>query len=701
MNAIQHNLPNSSKRILITDDDAALRMVAREVLEAEGYSVIEAENGQHAIQQMQQQSCDAVLLDAKMPVKDGFTTCSELRAISSAKSVPIIIATGLDDDSSVDKAFNSGASDYVNKPINWSILKRKVRALIDEHERASTLQQQAEELDATILESGDFAVVLNDEGVIQELVNFKRTPAKIKHLLIAGDCLFDQLAEFDIREISQSWSQFKQGQKSKTFVVAQFDDSSEQFVLEGRFVAGGGGKKFCLFKDHTQSYQSERAVFNLAYFDDTTGAANYLLVREHLKGLIEEASETEHLVGVIRILFPQINNYESRLGSEGVKQLVCTCLKRIENMAENYPVVSETPMVETPMVGFDSNNEFMVALPDVGSDEVLKAELASLLTALEEPIDVDGYFVHLNPTIGAATQKESGNRTEVLVTNAGIALHSNNFKQKQCRVFNSQLQNDIQQQNRIERLLRKDLEEQKLFLHYQPKFSTGSLDLTGMEALIRWNNPKLGMVSPAVFIPIIESANLVSQLSELVIHKSLLQAQLWQQLDINVPISINLNSKDLNNRHLVQHLIGQIQQQGVMPATLQVEVTESIMMDVNGIAIRHLHELRELGIKVAVDDFGTGYSSFSYLKSLPVDILKIDKSFIDNIEHDETSRAIARAIITVAHDLKLEVVAEGVETQEQLAILKQLNCDTVQGYLTGKPVAPKDFMQHFMTNWPS
>jgi EAL domain-containing protein (putative c-di-GMP-specific phosphodiesterase class I)/DNA-binding NarL/FixJ family response regulator len=286
-------------------------------------------------------------------------------------------------------------------------------------------------------------------------------------------------------------------------------------------------------------------------------------------------------------------------------------------------------------------------------------------------------------------------RLKLLISEAQLSSMS---KSTIAETVLSEIENSTDERRKvIQRLLRKDLELGQLQLYFQPKFATNGLSLTGVECLIRWPSAQLGMVPPSEFIPVAESSSdLMELVNRFVIQASLKQMRTWiESGKAVVPMSINLDGEKLKSDTLVEQLVEQINAYKIPPNLIEVEVTESIMIDANSSAISNLEKLREAGIKIAMDDFGTGYSSLSYLQKLPLDTLKIDMSFVREIHTNETSAAIAKAIINIGHDIGLHVIAEGVETNQQLEMLQAMGCDSIQGYLTGKPVTALEFDAFF------
>ena len=312
-----------------------------------------------------------------------------------------------------------------------------------------------------------------------------------------------------------------------------------------------------------------------------------------------------------------------------------------------------------------------------------------LLEELRKPFRVAKQEVFVSVSVGLALYPLDGDDAETLIKNAGAAMHFAKDQGRDNYQFYSRAMNATALEKlSMEAQLRKALERDELLLHYQPKIRPKTGEIVGLEALIRWKHPELGLVPPAQFIPLAEETGLIVPIGEWVLLNACRQNQDWQRLGYPpVHVAVNIASLHFRQGTLGQSVATALQKSGLHPSWLELEVTESMLMDSAETTLATLSTLKGMGVRLAIDDFGTGYSSLSYLKRFPLDALKIDRSFVKDLPRDAEDAAIAKAIIAMAHSLKLEVVAEGVETAEQLAFLQQHGCDLVQGFLFGKPVA--------------
>jgi EAL domain-containing protein (putative c-di-GMP-specific phosphodiesterase class I)/PleD family two-component response regulator len=692
-------------RILISDDSSLERFIACESLVKDGVKVIESSNGEEALNLVKSEKFDAILLDAKMPVMNGFKACELIRKHLKDESIPIIIATGLDDQDSIDKAFLVGATDYVTKPINWSILKRRIQHYIDSNEKRLLLSSQNDQVLQLINASSDTSLTLDEMSNIKSINSQTSLPEVLMKKLTISNNLFNAFGN-NTKDMEQAWKNVLETRKPSKFVVCNME-MTDSYRVEGQFHQGSHNNIICLLKDATQRYIGEQKIANLAYYDEDTGVANLSSIRKTITHLLEEKLE-DSSISIIRCRINKMLEHESRLGQQGVKQLACLSVERMQhcltesNLSDVSQVIenknSKLKLLQQNIVARFSSQEFAILLPTLSSTEKLVELINQLKESLSEPFAINNNDVVVEFSFGAATSSQETSKSSDLIAEANIAMNSQKDDLgNNTVIYSNVMKQRLLENTQLEDLLRRDIRNSELNMHYQPKFNTSSLELIGMEALMRWTSKELGVISPNRFIPLAESSNLMGELSQLVVNKTMAQTISWMEQGLIVPVSINLNGKDLNNKSLVNYLVKQLNDKNIPPSYIQVEVTESIMVDASNGAMRHLQELRQLGVKIAIDDFGTGYSSFSYLKNLPVDILKIDKSFVDNIHLDKKSYSIAKAIITIGHDLGLEVIAEGVEYEEQLEELRKLGCDSVQGYLTGRPVDALSFEAHLST----
>lgn len=335
-------------------------------------------------------------------------------------------------------------------------------------------------------------------------------------------------------------------------------------------------------------------------------------------------------------------------------------------------------------------DKFFLAVPEVKDEETLNLISQKILSACRKPWKVGKREFFLSMGIGIAVYPEHGTSAVQLMKHADLALAqakergSNNYQFYQPS-FSAQITETLKIEAALRRTLERNIEE--LFIHYQPRIDLQKGEIDSFEALVRWNSKELGLLSPGQFIPIAEDAGMIAKIGEWVLINSCKQIQRWRRDGLNARISVNLSARQLYDDSLLEFVIDTLHQFQVQPEQLEIEITETMIMLNLDRAVETLKKLQKIGVKVALDDFGTGYSSLTNLKQLPIDTLKIDKSFIDDAEKGDKSKSIIQAIITLGHILDLKITAEGVEQYSQLALLQQYGCDEVQGFYFSRPIS--------------
>ncbi|MBJ6138926.1 EAL domain-containing protein [Marinobacter litoralis] len=685
-------------RLLVVDDDLAVRMVSRLALTKKGYGVTEASDGYTALSWMDSHKFDAILLDARMPGMDGFETCRKMRDKLNGEPVPIIMVTGQDDDASIDAAFECGATDFVVKPLNWRLISQRLESLIGAGTVKRHLKNRSHQISSMLKTSSETMLLLDGDGIIQGCHQIARMPIGFRSHMIVGNHFLKSLREDSAELILAAWMRAHKTGECESFIVEHLE-GNECHTVQGRFVRGAEGEWLCLLQDQSDSFNCEQQTYDLTFKDPATGFGNEKQLFFELNQRLQENRKSHLQTAILRFSASDIRRFEPTIGREGMITIAQVIVERLEIGLASY-LSTLAPEAKRPeqLIARLSESDFVVVLSAIDDLGFIEDLSNLLLRRLSTIVEIGDHICSIDWAVGIADTIEASSTADGLLSATAYAIYSDFGSSNGHRIhrYNAELRAKARQDIELERLLRRDIADGVLEMAYQPKFNLSNLSLIGMEALIRWNNAELGYVSPARFIPVAEKSGLIISLSHLVIEKVFGQLAAWRDDGFEmVPISINISGIHLNTRTIVEELGAGIQQRRIPPELVELEVTESIMVDGVGKAFKNLNDLRAMGIKVAIDDFGTGYSSLSYLKDLPADCLKIDRSFVQSITSDSTAEAIARAIITVGHDVNLHVIAEGVETEEQLNKLAELGCDSVQGFFTGRPVPSGEFVTFF------
>jgi diguanylate cyclase (GGDEF)-like protein len=435
--------------------------------------------------------------------------------------------------------------------------------------------------------------------------------------------------------------------------------------------------------------QNEEKMRRLAYFDSLTGLPNRQSLDESLEKAIQFAAKQQQNLCIMCIDLDNFKRINDTLGHEfgdkllkKISEKILQCAKDNECIPKALHNITE---IEVSRLGGD---EFMILVNNNPNDNDVKVVAESLVNCISELLSIDDYEVALTPSIGIAMYPRDGENLSELKKHADIAMYyAKNMGRNGYRFYAESLNENAMKFLRIEGCLREALNNDEFSLHYQPQVCLKKRKIIGVEALLRWYSPELGNVTPTEFIPVAEDSGMINDLGEWVLRKACVQAKAWMEAGMqDFKVSVNLSSIQFKRASLLNVIKRALDDSGLPASLLEVELTEGAIMNDVDQNITRLNQLRDMGVAIAVDDFGTGYSSLSYLKRFPINTLKIDRSFITTIDSDPDDAAIVEAIIALASKLKLTVIAEGVETSEQLETLNRFHCDVIQGYYFGKPV---------------
>ena len=439
---------------------------------------------------------------------------------------------------------------------------------------------------------------------------------------------------------------------------------------------GRGRAMLSVTRDISERVLAQQQLHYLSQYDSLTGLPNRRLYADHMVRALAQAQRHEELVGVLWLNLDRFKQINEALGQVGGDELLRLVGQRMGETLRDSDTVARLDA-----------DQFAILAEGVPSEAALAAVAEKLLDAFQRPFHAEGNEVFVTPSIGVASYPAQGDDPEQLLELAEVAMR----RVKKDGGAGYQFHKDGPRQDRRQRLgiemgLRHALERDELALNFQPKVSLRTGQVTGVEALLRWNSAQLGPISPAQFIPIAEETGLILPIGEWVLRNACVQASGWHQMGHRISIAINLSPRQFRQRDLVAMVARVLRETGLPASFLELEITEGTAMSNAEQGIKLLSELHGLGIRLSVDDFGTGYSSLSYLKRFPLDSLKIDRSFVMDLGSDHDSGAIVRATIALAQSLRLKVVAEGVETEAQRGFLAGAGCDEMQGYLFSKPL---------------
>ncbi len=444
-----------------------------------------------------------------------------------------------------------------------------------------------------------------------------------------------------------------------------------------------------IFTDISEIKKSEAKIRNIAMHDSLTGLPNRTMMSNMISHSLKSAKRQNELMAIMFIDLDNFKTINDNYGHKEGDNILVETAKRLKKILREEDIVYRF-----------GGDEFIITLEHIKNSEDIAKIAQKLNQSIQMPYQTNNYTFYISCSIGIAIYPNDALTPDELIKNADAAMYQAKNRGKNRYSFYSQeLGKQIQEELQIENLLRESIENNEFEIYYQPKIDTKTFHIVGLEALLRWNSSKNGMLSPTKFIPIAEKTGLIIPLGNWIVLEACNQIKKWHDKKLyDGNISVNISGVQLNNKNLVNSIKNALKESNLSPCYLDLEVTESVLMNDVKRWIITLEQIRDIGIDISIDDFGTGYSSLSYLRELPVDELKIDKSFIDDIPYDQDACAIVKSIISLAKTLGYKTVAEGVEKEEQQKYLLENNCDIIQGYYYSKPL-PKEEMENFLKSW--
>ncbi|MFZ2853933.1 MAG: EAL domain-containing protein [Rhodocyclaceae bacterium] len=563
------SLPLSSAgaaRVLIVDDDRSTRSALRAALQRSGFVVTEADDGSEVAAEVERMRPDVILMDALMPVMDGFTACARLQETPEGREIPVLMITALEDSASIERAFAVGASDYIPKPLHLAVVNQRVRRLVE-------------------------------------------------------------------------------------------------------------------------ATRAERHVRHLAYNDALTGLPNRVLFNDHLNRCIERAGPAAQSLALLYLDLDRFKFVNDTLGHEMGDKLLKTVSERIRACVRGSDCVARL-----------GGDEFAVVIDELPNLTIASLTAQKICHAVTAPFEIDGHDIVVSASIGIAVFPNDGVDASALLRRADTAMYRAKKKSSGFQFFEEAMEALAAEHLRLEGALRRALERNEFAVFFQPIANAADSCIVGMEALVRWHHPARGLVSPLEFIPLAEETGLIIPIGEWVLREACRQLKAWHDAgQRHLYVTVNLSGVQLQQAGFIDTLRSVLHDTGVDPRCVTLEITESMLMEHVDDTLHMLDSLKSTGVGLAIDDFGTGYSSLAYLRRFPVDVLKIDRAFTCDMTRNADDASIVSGIIALAHNLRLKVVAEGVETEEQRCFLSALKCNYIQGYLLSQPIPAEQFASRFLT----
>lgn len=699
-----------TKIVLVADDDPAQRLLLQSVVEQLGLKVEQAENGLEAVKCFKACKPDLVLLDIKMPLMDGLQASKEIRQTTNGKHVPIVLITGSDDHASINQAFDLGVTDFMTKPVIWPILVHRLRYLLKAN--ADFMALKSSEL--RLRNTQKLAAIGNWEwNFVTQKISLSEQMYGLFNLSRSdfngsSDAFFKLFPE-DVRSLLQSAideAESGSGLWTIDHMITVNDGEDRVVHQQGEVIYDEDGQPFSvqgLMQDITKRKVAEEKVRHLAYYDSLTGLPNRLHFIENAKLNLQLALKSVEKVALIFMDIDDFKRINDILGHHAGDILLQKISHRLVEELREYDSVSKISSVSgeednSKLISRLGGDEFTIMLTNLTSHNEVQSICERLVKSINRPIEVCGNELVVSGSFGIAIYPEDGKDLDTLMRHADIAMYQAKKKGKNNLCFYNE-NFDVSQLKRLalEAKLRHAIENELIEVYFQAQIDGETGMLNGAEVLARWNDSELGIIHPDEFIPLAEDCGLIVALGDWVLKQSCRQAKLWQdQGHKPIRIAVNVSAQQFRQNDFAKKVLNCLNDEGLAAEYLELEITESMLMDNLDTVIEHLNRLKAIGVRISIDDFGTGYSSMSYLKLLPIDKLKIDRSFISGLTKHDSDDAIVKAIIALSQGLKLNIIAEGVETAEQRDFIVDNGCKDIQGYFYSKPLEPMAFEQSFL-----
>jgi diguanylate cyclase (GGDEF)-like protein/PAS domain S-box-containing protein len=675
-------------RLLIVDDNEMNRDMLARRLARKGYVIGTAENAQGLLERVKQDAIDLVLLDIEMPELTGLDALKTLREHYSPGELPIIMVTAKTQSDDIVKALDLGANDYLTKPIDFPVAVARIGTQLSSKQAQEALKESEERYALAARGSNDG---LWDWNLSANVVHF--SPRWKAMLGYQEDQIgdkpeewFDRIHDADRERVKEEIAAHKKGLTphfESEHRVLHKDGSFRWMLSRGVAVHDPSGNVLRMAGSQTDITEGKVS-------DPLTGLPNRLLFTDRVGRLIKHTKRRKDQLFAVLFLdldgFKMINDSMGHLIGD---QLLLGVANRLEKCLRSTDTVAR--LGETFTVARLGGDEFTVLLDDIKDPSDAKRAAERMMKALASPFILGGKEVFTSVSIGIALSNSAYEQPEDILRDADTAMYrAKSLGKARFEVFDADMRASVMARLQLETDLRHALERGEFCNFYQPIVALVSGEIAGFEALLRWQHPTRGLLGPIEFIPVAEETGLIRELGWWNLREACRQISEWRAVLAAHPhltISVNLSAKQFLQPNLVEDIRKLLGELSLPPEALKLEITESTVMADPSAAVEMLQQIKSLGIHLAIDDFGTGYSSLSYLHRFPLDTLKIDRSFISGMGNDGEGMEIARTILPMANNLRLDVVAEGVETIQQVALLKKLHCKYGQGYYFSRPLS--------------
>ena len=691
-------------RVLIIDDEPNLLYSTKSILEANNYHCIIADGGEAGLNVLNNMPIDIVLLDLSMPEIDGYEVLEQIH--QRKIDVDVIIVSGEASFDNATRVFRNGALDFLSKPYKPQQLISILKNIAHKRElkkQLKIIQLQLEESELRyrfivsnspdiiyMIDHRGFFVFINDR--VTELLGYKPTELVGEHFstLVHDEDLNNANFIFNERRTGDRASQNVElklkcsnpEKEAKTFESSSIViELCSMGIYENRQDGTPYLGTYGVARDISERKKAQEIIHFQAYHDLLTKLPNRELFLDRLNLSIAQSVRNKNKLAVLFLDIDGFKFINDTLGHVIGDQLLQNAARRLQNSLRDSDTVSR--------IGGD---EFNILVPELQSHDEAGRVAQKILKNFTKPIVLDNHEITISLSIGISVFPDDADNTDQLIKNSDMAMYHIKERGKNgFQYYSDGMQSIYSHRLNIEQDIRKALEQQQFEAYYQPQYDINSHKIVGLEALIRWNHPEKGLIYPDGFIPIAEEIGLINEIGSFMLDTGCKQLRSWIDSGIdNCKLSINVSTHQLTETNFDSILCSLVEQYDIPRNRLMIEITETtLMLDLENVLPR-LKNLASNGIGISIDDFGVGYSSLSYLQSLPIEVLKIDRSFLNGLTNCNDSNCIIKAIIAMAKELELGVIIEGVETDQQLEYIKEIGCSVVQGFLLGYPLPEKE-----------
>ncbi|MBB5016910.1 diguanylate cyclase (GGDEF)-like protein/PAS domain S-box-containing protein [Chitinivorax tropicus] len=685
-------IPPFIQTVLLVDDKQENRVALEAMLDDGQIHFLHASSGATALKMLLNTEVSLVLLDVSMPGMDGYEVLQMMRSTRSTRHIPVIMLTAfLRDEMETLRGYQAGAIEFLTKPINSVMLRCKVMQFLALNQQKHQLKIAYERLDtqkayyeSMLNAAGEGVIGLSTEGEVRFA-----NPAALNLLQLPQPDLLDQpfrsfyppLEEqpnhWEASDFYLAWSEKREIRVEEAlFGSTQRDAFPVQYTCSP--LAGCTKGTVVVFVDITQRKALENQLRMQAMTDHLTGLYNRAGFKAALLHALARCTRHHGQMALLLIDLDRFKQVNDTLGHESGDKLLQAVADRLRHTVRQADTLARL-----------GGDEFTVILEHLDGAEDAAYCAAKIIEALKHPFQIQDMELIIGASVGIATYPACGDNPVALMQAADVAMYRAKSDGRNLYHFFTQEMNDRARTKMVlEQSLHHALTGQQLRLVYQPQIDLRTGQIIGLEALLRWQHPTAGLVSPATFVPLLEETGLIVPVGNWIIKTVCAQRQDWNRRHVlpeDCKIAINISPRQFVDENLARMLRQHLHQHQINPASIELELTENMLMQENEQTLHILHQLHQLAVSLSIDDFGTGYSSFSYIKRFNLDALKIDKSFVDQLAESERDVAIVASIIDLAHNLRMKTIAEGVETKAQLDVLTCLGCDIIQGFYYSPP----------------